>query len=138
MFILVGIVDLGIILYIIFKKNKPVIETLASVCYHCATKGAPMVGALHMSSNVPFISPNPVTNCYHKFSPLGRGYGAWSTGQLLQVDYLKTQLGSEFNYKDVVDQNEMLSPTKLKSYAKDHGIDVKTLLEIGGNKPKNS
>ena len=88
--------------------------------------------------NVPFISPNPVTNCYHKFSPLGRGYGAWSTGQLLQVDYLKTQLGSEFNYKDVVDQNEMLSPTKLKSYAKDHGIDVKTLLEIGGNKPKNS
>nr|WAJ48211.1 hypothetical protein CCFAOBFC_00044 [Haslea ostrearia] len=74
-FVLVGLIDLGITLYIIFYKNHPVVESIANVCYHCATKGIPIFGALHVSSNVPFIAPNSVSNGYHKFSPLGRGYG---------------------------------------------------------------
>jgi hypothetical protein len=61
-FVFVGFVDLGITLYIIFYKNHPVIETVANVCYHCVTKGLPMVGTLHVSSNVSFIAPNPVSN----------------------------------------------------------------------------
>jgi hypothetical protein len=75
-FIIVGIIDLGITLYIIFFKNNPVIEMCLNVCYHCATKGLSLAGALHISSNVPFISPNLVSNWYHQNSPLGRGYGA--------------------------------------------------------------
>ena len=114
-FILVGLIDLGITLYIIFYKNNPVIETVANACYHCVTKGLPMIGALHISSNVPFIAPNPVSNGYHKYSPLGRGYGAWSTGQLVQIDYLKTHLGGEFNYKEIIDSNNMVDPEKLKT-----------------------
>lgn len=55
-FIIVGFIDIGITLYIIFYKNIPVIEVAANVCYHCATKALPLVGALHVSSNVPFIS----------------------------------------------------------------------------------
>lgn len=136
-FILIGFIDLGIILYIILYKNYPVIETAANVCYHCVTKGVPIFGALHISSNVPFITPNPVSNGYHKYSFLGRGYGAWSTGQLVQIDYIKTHLGGEFNYKDVVDQNSMIDPKKLKTYAINHGIEIKTFLKLASTKPKN-
>jgi hypothetical protein len=137
MFVLIGLIDLGITLYIIFYKNHPVIETVANVCYHCVTKGVPMLGALHISSNVPFIAPNPVSNCYHRYSPLGRGYGAWSTGQLVQIDYMKTRLGGEFNYKEIIDQNNMVDPAKLKNYANKHGIDSNYLLNLAATKPKN-
>lgn len=137
-FVIVGFIDLGIILYIIFYKNNPVIETVANVCYHCATKGLPLIGALHVSSNVPFISPNPVSNGYHKYSPLGRGYGVWSTGQLLQIDYLKTNLGKNFNYTEIINTDKMVDPTKLKNYAKNNGIDTKTFLDLATSKPKNT
>jgi hypothetical protein len=53
LFIVVSAIDLGITLYIIFFKNTPVTELLVNVCYHCTVKGLPMVGMLHMSSNVP-------------------------------------------------------------------------------------
>ena len=137
-FIIVGFIDIGITLYIIFYKNIPVIEVAANVCYHCATKALPLVGALHVSSNVPFISPNPVSNGYHKFSPLGRGYGVWSTGQLLQIDYLKTNLGKNFNYHEIIDTDKMVDPTKLKTYAQKNGVNVQTLLDLAISKPKNS
>lgn len=138
MFVLAGLIDLGITLYIIFYKNNPVIETFANVCCHCATKGFPMQGALHISSNVPLIAPNPVSNTYHIYSPLGRGYGAWSTGQLVQIDYLKTHLGGEFNYKDIIDQNNMVNLKKLTNYASSHGIDAKTFFDLAPPKPKNT
>jgi hypothetical protein len=57
-----------------------------------------------MSANVPFIAPNSVTNTYHLVSLLG-GYGVWSTGQLLQVDMIKTQIGGKFNYREVIDKD---------------------------------
>lgn len=138
LFIIVGFIDLGITLYIIFFKNNPVIEVAANVCYHCATKGLPLVGALHVSSNVPFISPNPLSNGYHKFSPLGRGYGVWSTGQLLQIDYLRTNLGKSFNYHEIIDADKMVCPTKLKTYAQNNNISVQTLLNLATDKPKTS
>jgi hypothetical protein len=138
MFVLVGLIDLSIILYIIFYKNNPVIETVANVCYHCAAKGLPMVGALHISSNVPFIAPNLVSNGYHIYSPFGRGYGAWSTGQLVQIDYLKTHLGGIFDYKEIIDQNNMVDPSKLKNYSNKHGIDFKTFSNLAATKSKNT
>ena len=137
-FIIVGFIDIGITLYIIFYKNNPVIEVAANVCYHCATKALPLVGALHVSSYVPFISPNPVSNGYHKFSPLGRGYGAYSTEQLLQIDHLKTNLGKNFNYHEIIDTDKMVDPTKLKTYAQKNGVNVQTLLDLAISKPKNS
>ena len=141
-FILSGLIDLGITLYIIFYKNNPVIEVAANVCYHCVTKGLSLVGALHVLFNVPFITPNPVSNSYHIYTPLGRGYGAWSSGQLLQIDYIKTNLGSEFNYKEVVDSNNMLHPNKILSYAEKHNLKLGKLNKIGDSvlavRPKNN
>ena len=67
-FMLTGCIDLGITLYIIFYKNNPIIETGMNVCYHCITKGIPLFGALHISSNVPFIRPNIVSNTYQIYS----------------------------------------------------------------------
>nr|UXN44307.1 hypothetical protein [Haslea karadagensis] len=135
-FILVGLIDLGITFYIILYKNTPVTDMFLNLCYHGFTKGVPAMGALHISSNVPFIAPNAVSNEYHKYSPIGRGYGAWSTGQLFQVDYIKTHLGGEFNYKDIVDQNNMIEPTKLKSYVKNHNLDIKIFSKLGTTKPR--
>jgi hypothetical protein len=59
-------------------------------------------------------------------------------GQLLQIDYMKTQLGSEFNYKEVIDENNMLDPKKITNYAERNGISTKTLFNIAENKPKTS
>ena len=141
-FIIAGFIDLGIILYIIFYKNNPVVEVAANVCYHCVTKGLPLAGALHVSSNVPFISPNPLSNEYHKWSPIGRGYGVWSSGQLLQIDYLKTHLGKNFNYHEIIDADKMVDPTKLKMYAQkktlENDINFKTFTDVATSKPKNS
>lgn len=135
-FIIVGFIDLGITWYIILYKNHPIIETITNLCYHGATKGLPLMGALHISSNVPFISPNPVSNGYHKYSPLGRGYGAWSSINLVEIDYLKSHLGKKFDYTEVIDTNRMVDPTKLKDYAKNNSIDIKTFLDSTINTPK--
>jgi Cytochrome C and Quinol oxidase polypeptide I len=135
-FVLIGLIDLGITLYIIFFKNTPVTELAVNVCYHCATKGLPLAGALHISSNVPFIAPNPLSNGYHKYSPLGRGYGVWSTGQLMQIDYIKTHLGSRFDYKQIVDQDLMVDPGKMKKYVKENGLSLQSFLEISKINPK--
>lgn len=128
-FILAGLVDMGVSLYIIFFKNNPVIEVAANVCMQCV-KGLVPLGALHVSSNVPFIAPNKVSNLYHMYSPVGRGYGVWSSGQLLQIDYLKTQLGGEFDYKKVIDSNYMVNPSKLKQYANGYSISPKVLISV--------
>jgi len=88
------------------------------------TKGLPLVGTLHVSSNVLFLAPNPVSNSYHIYTSLGRGYEAWSSGQLLHIDYIKTNLGSEFKYKEVVDSNNMLDPKKILSYAEKHNLNL--------------
>ena len=140
-FILTNLIDFGIIIYIIFYKKDPVKETVISFCYHCVTKGIPSLGALHMSSNVPMISPNPVSNYYHLWSPLGRGYGAYSSGQLFQVDFLKTKLGSNFDYTQCVDQNKFLDPQKVATYAEKSGVNLnKVSLDHNhywwGKKPK--
>lgn len=96
------------------------------MCYHGITKGLPVLGFLHVSSHVPFIDPNIVSNTYNIYSPIGRGYGVWSTAQLLHIDYLKTHLGREFNYHEIIDQdNSMVSPIKLKEYTIEKGIDFK-------------
>lgn len=123
-FILTNLMDLGIIIYIILYKNDPVKEAVFSLCYHCVTKGLPAFGALHMSSNVPMISPNPITNYYHLWSPLGRGYGAYSSGQLLQVDFMKTKLGGNFDYTQCLDSNKFLDPQKIAVYAEKNGINL--------------
>jgi len=120
-FVIAGLIDMGISLYIIFFKNNPVIEVAANVCMQCA-KGLVPLGALHMSCNVPFIAPNKVSNFYQMYSPIGRGYGVWSSGQLLQIDYMKTQLGGEFDYTKVIDSNNMVNPSKLRQYANDNSI----------------
>jgi hypothetical protein len=127
-FILVGFVDLGITIYIILYKNTPVRDALLSLCVNCVTKVGPMLGALHVSSNVPFISPNPISNWYHKHTYFGRGFGAWSTGQLLEVDYMKTRLGGRFEYKEIVDENLMIDPDKMERYAKEKGISFDATL----------
>ena len=54
------------------------------------------------------------------YSPIGRGYGVWSSGQLLQIDYMKTQLGGEFDYTKIIDSNNMIDPYKLEEYANSH------------------
>ena len=76
-----------------------------------------------MSANVPMISPNPVTNWYHLHSPLGRGYGAYSSGQLIQVDFLKTKLGGNFDYTQCIDSNKFLDPQKMTAYAEKNWIN---------------
>lgn len=123
-FILTNLMDLGIIIYIILYKNDPVKEAVISFCYHCITKGLPTLGALHMSSNVPMISPNPVTNFYHLWSPLGRGYGAYSSGQLLQIDFIKTKLGSNFDHTQCLDKHAFIDPQKLAIYAEKNGVNL--------------
>lgn len=141
-FIIVKFIDLVITSYTIFYKNNPVIEVAANVCYHCASKGLPMTGALHVSFNVPFISPNPLSDKYYKFSLLRRGYGVWSTGQLLQIDYLKAYLGKNFNYYKIIDIDKMVDSTKLEIYAQKNplknGIDFQTFTDLAANKPKNN
>ena len=107
-FILTNLMDLGIIIYIILYKNDPIKEAVFSLCYHCVTKSIPTLGALRMSSNnVPMISPNPVTNYYHLWSPLSRGYI-----ELIQVDYMKTKLGGNFDYTQCLDSNKFLDKKK--------------------------
>ena len=123
-FILTNLMDLGIIIYIILYKNDPVKEAAASFCFHCVSKGIPAFGALHMSANVPMISPNPITNYYHLWSPLGRGYGVYSSGQLLQIDYLKTKLGSNFDYTQCLDKHKFVDPQKLTTYAGRNNINL--------------
>jgi len=137
-FVIAGLIDMGVSLYIIFFKNNPVIEIAANVCMQCA-KGLVPLGALHMSCNVPFIAPNKVSNVYHMYSPIGRGYGAWSSGQLLQIDYVKTQLGAEFDYKKIVDSDNMVDPGKLKQYANNHSIGPTVLNSVAfpGQNPVN-
>jgi len=126
-FILTNLIDLGIVIYIILYKNDPVKEAVINLCYNCATKGIPALGALHMSSNVPMISPNPVTNYYHLYSPLGKGYGAYSSGQLIQVDFLKTQLGGKFDYTECLDSNRFLDPKKIQIYAQKNNININNI-----------
>lgn len=63
-FMLINLIDLVIILYIIYYKNHPIIEVAANTCYHCITKGVPLVGALHISSNIFIIKPNLISNWY--------------------------------------------------------------------------
>jgi hypothetical protein len=104
-----------------------------SFCYHCVTKGIATVGALHMSANVPIISPNSVTNTYHLWSPLGRGYGAHSTGQLIQVDSMKTKLGSQFDYNQCVDKTNYLDQSKIDAYAKQNNINLNRIQIIDDN-----
>lgn len=82
-----------------------------------------------MASNIPLISPNPVTNGYHLWSPASRGYGAHSSAQLIQVDLLKTKLGNNFDYTQCIDSDRFLDPQKLDAYAKKNGLDF--------NKPNN-
>ena len=124
LFILTNLLDLGLIIFIIIYKNDPVKEAALSFCYHCVTKGLPTLGALHMSCNVPMISPNPITNSYHLHSPLGRGYGAHSSGQLIQVDFLKTKLGSSFDYTQCIDSHKFLDPQKIENYAEKNGVSL--------------
>ncbi len=122
-FVILMFFELFITMYIIFYKNKPVQETFATVAYHAFMKVGAAVGVIHFSSHVPFFEPNPVSVGYHKYSPLGRGYGTWSTNQLLQIDFLKTKLGSDFNFKEIIDDNKMVNPTKLENYFKKHNLD---------------
>jgi hypothetical protein len=99
-FIIVGFINLGITVYRILFKNNSVVEVAINLCFHCAMKVGYMFIALHVSSNIPSITPNSVSNWYHKHTFLGRGFGARSSGQLLQVDSIKTHLGSEFKYTE--------------------------------------
>jgi hypothetical protein len=91
--------------------------------------------ALHVSSNILSITPNSVSNWYHKHIFLGRGFGACSSGQLLQVDSIQTHLRSEFKYTEIVDANQMLGSKKIKCYAKSYNITLKDFPEI---KPKEA
>ena len=132
--IFIAVIDLLIIFYIIFYKNKPVKETAATVIYYSVVKIIPIFGVLHVSSNVPIISPNPVSNFYHKYTFFGRGYGAWSSGQLIQIDYLKTHLGSKFNYKEIIDDDYMIDPQKLKNYFEKNNLNFTQSLETSYKK----
>lgn len=133
-YIISVLIDLGITIYIILYKNNPVIEVIGNFCYHCATKAGFALGALHVSSNVMLISPNIVSNSYHKYSPLGRGYSAWGAGQLYQVDWLASNLGEKFDYKQVIDSNKMLNPQKLTQYSKHHNLDMNAFKAVGLSK----
>ena len=128
-FFLAGCLDFTITLYIIFYKNHPVFDKLTSICYQCVITGLPMYGVWHISSNVLIIPPNSVSNAYHLYTPLGRGYGAWSSEQLLHIDYLKTRMGGSFDYKEIVDDNKMIDPTKLENYTKKHGFNIESVLK---------
>jgi len=50
--------------------------------------------------------------------------GAYSSGQLLQVDFLKTKLGGNFDYNQCLDDNKYLDPQKLVAYAAKYDIDL--------------
>lgn len=128
-FVIAGLIDVGISLYIIFFKNNPVVEVAANVCMQCVKVLVP-IGAFHLSCNVPFIAPNKLSNVYHVYSPMGRGYGVWSSGQLLQIDYLKTQLGGQFDYTKVIDSKNMVSPAKLRQYANGYSISPAVLNSV--------
>jgi hypothetical protein len=97
-----------------------------------------MIGALHVSSNVFFIASNPVSNLYHKYTFLGKSYSAWSSGQLLQIDYIKTHLRAKFDSTKIIDQNKRVDPIKFKNYAKNNDFDVKIFMDLAASKPKNT
>lgn len=97
---------------------------IGNICYHGFTKGLPLAVLFDLACNVPSIAPNPITNWYHIHTPLGRGYGAHSTVQLRQIDYLKSHLGSKFNYREVVDGGSMLDPEKIAKYAGKRNISL--------------
>jgi hypothetical protein len=67
---------------------------------------------------------------YHVYSPLGRGFGVHSSGQLLQIDYIKTQIDDKFDYTKIIDSNNFVNPQKLKQYANGCGIDPDILHSI--------
>lgn len=70
--------------------------------------------------------PNLVTNYYYLWSSFD---GAYSSGQLLQVNYLKTKLGSNFDYTQCLDNNsKFLDPQKLETCAEKKGINLNKML----------
>jgi hypothetical protein len=141
-FIIVGLIDLVITLYVIFYKNNPVIEVARIVCYHCANKKLPMAGALYLFPNVLFIFLNQLSNGYYKLGSLERSYGVWPTGQLLQIDYLKIYLGKNFNYSEIIDVAKRVDFTKLKVYAQKNplknDINFQIFTDLAASKSRNS
>lgn len=121
-FILISLIDLVIILYIILNKNHSGINVAENVCYHFITKGIYIVFVLHISSNVIFVEPNAVINWYQINSPLGRGYGFHTYETGLQIDHIKSILGKDFDPSQIIDEDRMVDPKKLKEYAKFHSF----------------
>lgn len=125
-FIIVMLIDLGITIYIILYKNNPVYNnTIITICYSCVSKGLPVLLGLHVTSHTLYISPNFVSNTYNIYSPIGRGFGVWSSDQLLHIDHLKTHLGKNFNINEIIDENKMVDQIKLENYEKKCGLDFK-------------
>ena len=122
MFVYMLFVDYIITIYVIIYKNNPVAEVFSSVCYHTVTKGLPVFGMLHLSSNTPMILPNPVSNMYHMYSPVGRGYGIHSIQTLAELEHVKGNLGGRFNYKAVIDDKGFIDSKKLKAYMEKENI----------------
>lgn len=117
---------MGISVYIIFFKNTPTTHPSINLLIQDG-KLVSAVGALHVTSGAPILEPNKLSNTYNIYSPLGRGYGAWSSGQLIQIDCIKTELGGKFDATKVVDSNGMLDPIKIKQYAKANNISPWTI-----------
>jgi hypothetical protein len=136
-FVLALFLDLFIRQYIVLYKNHTVSSTFINFCYNCIVIGGPALGTLHMTSYFIGISPNLITNTYQIYSPIGRGYGVWSSGQIFQIDYLKTQLGGDFDYKELIDQNKMVDPKKLENYAESKNITITMNKDIIESSLKN-
>jgi hypothetical protein len=71
-----------------------------------------------------------MSNTYHRYRPIGQGYEIWSSGQLLQIDYLKTNMGAKFDYHEIIDNHYKVDPAKLKVYSKRNGLNLLSIKNI--------
>lgn len=122
LFIIVGCIDYTIILYII--SYTALFSKKINIFYHFVKIFFYNFLVLSLSSNILFIDPSFIANLYHKYSFLGRGFGATSSSQLIQIDLIQAYLGEKFDYREIVDQNLMVDQSKLEVYAKVNSIDI--------------
>ena len=109
-----AVLNIYIMLYCNTPTTEFILQGIKTVSY--------LAGGSFMAHNalsVYFIPPNDISNSYHIYSPTGRGYGAYSCSQLLAVDALKGSQGSNFDYKSIVDEHNMIcSKLVSKEFAK--------------------
>jgi hypothetical protein len=82
---------------------------------------------LHTLYYINIIDPNPITNVYHLYSPLGKGYSFVSKDQRNMVNWLLSELGPNFNYKMITDKSGLVNTPLLKAYAAEKNVSLERI-----------